>query len=896
MVAREILLEWPLVAREKEVLDFDRVWADRRNRAIVICGAVGVGKSRLAYECIDRIREFGTICRATASRAANAIPLGAISHMLPNEADAQVAVGRGMEITQKFLKSKNVQAIFVDDFHWLDSTSMLLLRKLVDSGTVRLIATAQRGHPGSNALKNLLYDDATCWMELDEFDREQVEQVLSAALGSVGQRTARVLFKASQGNALYLRELVLGSIMSETLADDGQIWDLAGDSLLSTDRLVELITSRLATVPQGWPAVELLALCGSLGLADIESATTTQALVDLDRAGLIQVNVHWRRTEITLSHPLYGEVLRDSIPKLRARALLHDQVRRIERHGARRRDDALRIATWQLAITGTADPSLLTRAAVLARRAGDDKQAVTLLQAIPDNRHSFRSLVTLGTSLIRRGKPEQAEKTLICANTLAKTNQEKLYVVFTRTINLAFVAGQHAKAFSVNDKGKEELTDAYSRRILKLNEGCLAAIAEAYPRALALLDDLEDELENKFSRIVDTDIWLMGALAKSIALVSAGRPTAAVRLSEFACQIRQEREDLTSPLLFHAAGNLAVLALALAESGRLKEARQVAVQAWDALKGSQDPLAWTFLLHYQAYTEWLAGHVEIARQRFSEAISYARHLVPNNPIVASSSSGLVACLAILGKDSVETTEVTDNNDLQGKERGLKALGRAWTLAMRGSLSQAQSLLVCEAQSAQRLGYSATEALLLTDVARFGGAKRVAGRITEIAQMNDGFLAPARAHFATALAADDPDSLMTAADELESLGIDLLAAEAAAAAASAWRKIGNNSRATEATRRACSGAARCQGARTPLMISALLHGMTSTPLTKREHDIALLAANGKSSKEIATHLSISVRTVDNHLGRAFVKLDIANRRELKQILEMRVDLDLDSSEG
>ena len=56
-----------------------------------------------------------------------------------------------------------------------------------------------------------------------------------------------------------------------------------------------------------------------------------------------------------------------------------------------------------------------------------------------------------------------------------------------------------------------------------------------------------------------------------------------------------------------------------------------------------------------------------------------------------------------------------------------------------------------------------------------------------------------------------------------------------------------------------------------------------PLTPRERDTARLAAEGMSSHEMAERLQISVRTVDNHLGRIYSKLGISGRQELPDVL-------------
>ena len=51
------------------------------------------------------------------------------------------------------------------------------------------------------------------------------------------------------------------------------------------------------------------------------------------------------------------------------------------------------------------------------------------------------------------------------------------------------------------------------------------------------------------------------------------------------------------------------------------------------------------------------------------------------------------------------------------------------------------------------------------------------------------------------------------------------------------------------------------------------------LTPQEQAIARLTATGASDKDIAAHLSVSVRTVRTHLEHVYAKLGIHSRREL-----------------
>lgn len=51
-------------------------------------------------------------------------------------------------------------------------------------------------------------------------------------------------------------------------------------------------------------------------------------------------------------------------------------------------------------------------------------------------------------------------------------------------------------------------------------------------------------------------------------------------------------------------------------------------------------------------------------------------------------------------------------------------------------------------------------------------------------------------------------------------------------------------------------------------------------------MATLAAQGLSSKAIAERFTISVRTVDTHLQRIYIKLGITGRTELRAALARR----------
>lgn len=60
------------------------------------------------------------------------------------------------------------------------------------------------------------------------------------------------------------------------------------------------------------------------------------------------------------------------------------------------------------------------------------------------------------------------------------------------------------------------------------------------------------------------------------------------------------------------------------------------------------------------------------------------------------------------------------------------------------------------------------------------------------------------------------------------------------------------------------------------------------LTDREREILRLIFDGRCSSEVANALSVSKRTVDFHLARAYVKLGVSNRfQAFKRAVELGI---------
>ncbi|MFJ4466401.1 LuxR C-terminal-related transcriptional regulator [Streptomyces sp. NPDC089424] len=206
----------------------------------------------------------------------------------------------------------------------------------------------------------------------------------------------------------------------------------------------------------------------------------------------------------------------------------------------------------------------------------------------------------------------------------------------------------------------------------------------------------------------------------------------------------------------------------------------------------------------------------------------------------------VSCRAELALATAQSGEVP-----VAAETGLSGAVAVWTAAARGDLDRA--LAAAEADSAY-------------DAVRLGAPERGAGRLRGVF-----------AEHADALARGDGPALDRVAAGLEERGFLLFAAEAHAQAVRAHR----DPRAARTSRtRAVALSRRCQGARTPA-----LSGLALGELTARQRQIVTLAAAGLSNREIAEQLTLSVRTVGNHLYSAYVRLGTGDRAALPCLVEL-----------
>jgi len=208
----------------------------------------------------------------------------------------------------------------------------------------------------------------------------------------------------------------------------------------------------------------------------------------------------------------------------------------------------------------------------------------------------------------------------------------------------------------------------------------------------------------------------------------------------------------------------------------------------------------------------------------------------------------------------------------------EARSRAALEAARGHTRAAAELVADDAKQAQGSDFALFELHARFDAVRYGAAREHAPRLRELAAQMPHPIPDLYARFATALASDDVDALAAAGREFTEIGAILHAAEATAAAARAAHAAGLPN-AFSLAERATELATAAGNPRTPLLSG----GLESAVLTPREREVAGLVAQGRTDREVAAELGLSVRTVNAHLRSVYVKLRVTGREELAAAL-------------
>jgi DNA-binding CsgD family transcriptional regulator len=856
---------WPLVGRADELALAQRALA--AGQSVVLTGAAGVGKTRLARELLsDAGLDAERVVWIAAIDAGSQIPLGAVAHLIvpdvPVGAEQTTVLQRSAAALARRVGDERL-LVGVDDAHLLDGASAAFVHLLATSGVASVVVTFRSGQAVPDPITALWKDAGAPLVTLQPLARPEVDSLVSAALGGlVDGRTVEMLWRACAGNALFLHELVLLGVDSGALQLAGGLWRWRGD-LQPGERLTQLVARRIGRLTRAeQQALELIAVGEPLTRRCVGRLDITRECERLARRGVVDTGDDVRR-EVRLAHPLFGEVVRAGIPAVRldeVRLRLADAFEAELEAG----DDAsrFRVALWRAQSDDASRPDELCWAARHALRLWDgpvaEQLALVALRAGPDLERVYLHAEALRN--VKRG--EEAAAAYARTEALPGPESLRAQVAFGWSNTLTQLLDRRDEARAMLLRTLERLTEPAARqRVLGtlLSDG-LASVDEIAPQ-------LDDELDPGASFGVALDSLLRGHTGDALDRVEAALTTESAWAADL---------SVMSLLL------RLVKIWALAVAGQPIDAEVLVASLYrDALQSGADYPRGAWCLAGGMVTG-LRGAFGDARRSLLEASAALEHLDPNL-LRAVYAHLAMACSATPGR----LAEAEHALDLA--EHASRVLDRvfgpeveragAWVEAARGNVSAARRR-AREAADMHRAGSAfALEALALHDAARFGEPAPVARRIVEIAKRSDGLLLSALADHVRALTSNDGPELLAVARRFAAMGCALFAAEAATAAAAVLREHGL--RAQAATAREL--AAQLTLEIVPVSTPALQTAEGDRYLTAREREVAALAANGLGSRDIASRLGITTRTVDNLLGRVYVKLGVRGRDELSDAL-------------
>ena len=847
-----------LVGRDTELARFAEVL--RSGRGVVLRGPAGVGKTRLAAALGDLAAQVGRTVRTVSGRGSTAdLPLVPFASLLGREVGehdgASLLVAARRTVEQ--VGGGDPVLLVVDDAHLLDAASATLAHQLVTSGSVAAVVTVRSDTWVPPPITELWRSGLLDVWDVAGLGEDDATRLATSVLGDRADLAlAEEIARLSGGNPLFVTTLAHAAL--EHGADPATLARAPG--------LVDLVAAELRVLaPEHRDALAVVALAEPVGISLLEQLVEPPALIELERGGWIVVADDDRRTEVRLRHPLFGDVLRGSISRMLARSVYGELAGLVQARGARRRSDPLRVAVWSLEGGHPPDAATTGRAIDQALDAGDLDLAARLAEVVwAGSDHDRRFAAGLLLRLTGTGAAADGPTFDDALARAARTATDRASLAIAR-------AGDHARRGAL----------AHAIEVL---DGALGAEADAEePAARAALE-------------ADAARWAAqgGDLTRAADLAASAAPGPGVAVAI---------DALVTTTGAPSAQGAAVLAWAgedpasrswtpfgpLTRRGHAAGMSRWLVQQGDAVAAE----AFARAVADDEVTDRVLGHQPLAdlgwvltwRGDMAGAAATARRAADRQRRrgwrVLERRSRIVEAFAACYRGNADAARAALARvdelgvDATTHRRGDELYARSLLAEVEGDLDLALRYALDQAADAEARGSCWDEALAWMSVAWLAPTAEAAERLSALAARAGG-VATFFATYAAARVDGDPAGIAAAVDAAERAGMGTLAAtfmnQAAELAAGTDERLASRyaRRAQELRRGVSLGG--------PYDVVDLRE-----PLSRREHEVAVLAAAGRSSREIGEQLFLSTRTVDNHLARVYDKLGVDGRDELAAAL-------------
>ena len=857
-----------MIGRSKEMRLIEAALLAADSAGIVVSGAAGVGKSRIVRETLNAFAERTWEVRwVVGTSAARTLPLGALTPWARSANNDGLELVRGVIAALTTAPDGRPVMLGVDDAPLLDDLSTVVVHQIIQHHSAKVVLTVRDGDPVPPATRELWKAGDFDRLEVPPLQQSEMETLLSTTLGGpLDSDAAERLWTLTRGNPLYLRNIVEQEVADGRLACRDGAWRWSGDPVVPPG-LIELVEARIGGLPDSVSnVVDVVAVGEPIELRSLARVTDPAAIEDADRRGLISFEPADGVVEVRLAHPLYGEVRRTraahtTLRRLRGQVATElaasehrDDIHIVVRRAALSLDSdlapdvdlllqAARGAAWMLNL------SLADRLAEAALRAGGGPEASMI-----------RAFV-----LSWVGNGREAEAVLAEADTGNLTDTQRARMTFLRAVNLLFSLADPDGAKALID-GAAPSTSAEYRSIDAFR--CVYWAATGSPEAARMssrnfdMDQLPDHLQKRLT-----------AWALTVACGEAGTVSEATTAAQAGYPIPVRAFIVISD----AHTNALLLA------GQISDAQDVAamMQRQAMASGHGAPFGQIAIA--------VAGQAALGAGQLDEACSLLTSAVESvTSWNAATGFGyryrilLTTALAMRGmSDEAGAVQASLQVHWHPSWRYLdyaRAIADGWVAGSQGAVSEAIRTVRSAAEIAGINGQYAAEVMCLQTATQFGDGS-TACRLRELERLVEGPRAGIAARFAESLNSVQGSELEAVSQQFVTIGDRVGAVDAAAHAAVCFRRHNLRGSAMRCSARAEALAELCGGARTP----AFRHAAERLPFTDREREIVMLLGQGRTNREIATRLAVSVRTVESHIYKAMAKTGTTSREELAALL-------------
>ncbi|MBJ7340229.1 LuxR family transcriptional regulator [Mycolicibacterium sp.] len=857
---------WPVVQRDSE---FARIHAalagESTTSGIVLVGDAGVGKTTLARLVTQALPT--KVQWVAGTESARSIPLGVFAHLVSSATSRDPMAF--LSAARQALLSKQGAVVGVDDAHMLDQLSATLLHQLALDGSVRIVATVRRGETVPDAITSLWKDGYLELLDLQPFTKQQCITLIEAALGGrVEGLSADLMWDASGGNALYVRHLVEGALEVGTLKQVRGVWQLRGRTSV-TSELASLLDARIESLPDSvMHVLRLVTFCEPLDLDVLTSMAGAEPVELAEARGLIRISEELDTIGVRFTHPLFGEAIRRRLGVAAARRAKGELVRALRKQPITAPAQRIRLAELTLESDVVPEVDLLIGAARDAIALTNVTLGERLSRAAVNRGAGLVASELLGRAMLWQGNAAEAEEVFTAFDPEQLDELDLVRWGTARVANLHWAMGDADAADDIIALLRDRITDP----ILSLVVDGLAAASVVFENRLQEAAELAASVLANPAAPPSAIQWAVFGGGLALGLMGRGDEVATV-----AARGRSLR-DQADGLLRYLMAFGEIRALVVTGDFALAEQRSADIVR---VSSPGQYLAW-------GMANVLAGTVELARGQFPATVSRMEQTVAALTSESAASWSFPARLllaqaySVLGRSEPGAKMIAELKTRYGRHvavfRPQLMIAESWLAAAHGNVSGAADLALEAARAARLSGQRAIELIAHHDAARFGD-RTALDAFSDVAATIDGPLARIQHSYANALIDRDPAALYDCAKSFSDLGALLYAADAAAQAAVIFDSKGQRALHLESAAIADRLATACGEIRTP----ALSLAAQPLPLSTREREIANLAAQGLTNRDIAERLTVSARTVEGHIYRACMKLDVSDRAALASLM-------------